>query len=134
LLLLLKIRFSPSGIGELSRFWLSCFRPLCVLSPKTFNLFSATILWSMPEEGYSRNACMPLIWYLWVFIIIILYEYNGNCRWCLLIKHWVLLKQYESLIRTMFMARCTQYNIMWSSLSVTSRSGVSPCTAVSSIN
>ena len=59
--IIIKNTVPPQALVNINRFWLSCFRLLCFLAPKTFNLFSATILWSMPEEGYSRNARVPLI-------------------------------------------------------------------------
>jgi len=36
---------SPTGIGNLSRCWLSCLGPLVYLLPETFNLFSFPIFW-----------------------------------------------------------------------------------------
>jgi hypothetical protein len=56
--------FSPSGIGDLSRFWLSCLGPSILLLPNTlFNIIiwpSNLSILSLPDEGYSRNASCAL--------------------------------------------------------------------------
>jgi hypothetical protein len=72
-------------------------------------------IWKMPAKQ-QHNLFITIYW---------IYNYLCNqCLWPL--KLWV---------RIPFMARCIQYNIMWSSLSVTSdRSVFFPGTLVSSTN
>ena len=70
----LKVMCLPvtSGIGDVSRFWLSCLCPLVSLLLKSFKLFGFPIfrLWayqmkvilSIPDEGYFEHTWWRLFW------------------------------------------------------------------------
>jgi hypothetical protein len=50
-----------SGICALSRFWLSGLSPLVLLLPKRLITWLSNLsILSVPDEGYSRNACCAL--------------------------------------------------------------------------
>jgi len=69
-----NISYHPSGIGNLSRFWLSCAGPLILLLQNNFLFFS---ILSVPDKGYFRNASCALnlictfLSYKWQYAIII---------------------------------------------------------------
>ena len=58
LILLIKLRFSSPGKGNLSRLSLSCLDPFVLLLPKLWKLFGFAIFQFLcvPDEVYSRNT------------------------------------------------------------------------------
>jgi len=53
--------YDPTGIGDLSPFWLSCLSPLVLLLPKlTIIWLSYLSILIIPDEGFSRNASCAL--------------------------------------------------------------------------
>ena len=53
--------YDPTGIGDHSRFWLSCLGSLVLVLPKLIIIcLSYLSIFIIPDEGFSRNASCTL--------------------------------------------------------------------------